>query len=501
MGYSNKRSKTTGFRVDSHNTDFVLNQRGVVMIRLYKHQYFFLLIMLLLIICLAAPFRSNAEENPSTLSGRVINADGEPVTDIPLVLIYVKIRDNGQVDPLYHEIHYPFLPKRFANLPREVRERIPIDNEEPKSTPFQKSQTDSEGKFTIAQISSGLAQLMVLPPESKETDPNKKDLTRFPEIQAIRFGNISFYPFEFTPSSVTGGVTFAVNPGANIQNVEVILKPQLKKILPKDMYEIRGSIVFRDGKPLANTSLNMDVGFFGFGNTNGYANNVTVQTDEDGNFVHKVAYTAIYVLSVEHLGLSFTSEPFVLNSEIPQKQLEMKLNGNSSELAEPSPDDEKSAKPRRTSTHAIPRIWVVNPENGHAYKVIQCKNREDAHNQAEAEGAHLVTITSESEQVWLDVVFKEQSSWLGLVYVPLASEWLWETGEPLTYTNWTLDDEMEHRVPNIPGNVPGFERHYAILSRKGDWNAVGLRGPVEGRSPTAIIERDGFQAKKLDNIK
>ena len=46
----------------------------------------------------------------------------------------------------------------------------------------------------------------------------------------------------------------------------------------------------------------------------------------------------------------------------------------------------------------VPAMWIMNPANGHVYKWIACNTREDAHNQASLEKAHLVTITNEAEQ-------------------------------------------------------------------------------------------------------
>ncbi len=471
------------------------------MSRLHIRGQDFLLVMMFVVFCLAVAYNSNADENPSTLSGRIINANGEPIKETSIALLYVKIRKNGQVDPLYDNSHYPFFRKRLSNLPPEIKDKIPNDQDAPKSPPFLKTQTNAEGQFTFTQISPGLVQLIVLPPDSKQGNPNTHSFTPFPEIHTIKFGKISFYPFEFPSSPHVGGVTFAIKPGSDIQNVEVILKTAPQKNQPKEQMEIRGKIVFKDGKPLADTSLEIDIGLLVFGNTIGYTSNRPIQTDAEGNFVLTVAAPGIYVLSVDHLSLSSTSEPFVLNVRAPHEDLVLKLNDDSIGLAVPSSDDSESEDRRYISRHHVPKIWVANPENGHAYKAIQCKNREDAQTQAEAEGAHLVTITSEAEQVWLEVVFKEELYWLGLVYVPFGSKWMWETGEPLTYTNWTLDDKIGRRVGNLPPNIPGMERHYAIMSRKGDWSSVALKGPFQARTQTAIIERDGYRAKKLDNIK
>ena len=48
--------------------------------------------------------------------------------------------------------------------------------------------------------------------------------------------------------------------------------------------------------------------------------------------------------------------------------------------------------PRPIASSNLQDVWVVRPENGHAYKRIQCEDWEDAQAKAAAEGGHLVTI-------------------------------------------------------------------------------------------------------------
>ena len=42
--------------------------------------------------------------------------------------------------------------------------------------------------------------------------------------------------------------------------------------------------------------------------------------------------------------------------------------------------------------------WTVNPENRHAYKIIECDSWDDAQAKAQAENAYLVSINDEKEQ-------------------------------------------------------------------------------------------------------
>ncbi len=468
----------------------------------------FIVLIVLSVLFLAVANNSPAEENPSTLTGRVITAKGEPIAETPIVLFHVKIRDVGGIETIYDKTLYPFLRQRPSpppNMPAHVRQRMmgKVPNEQEKQTrpPFLKTVTDSEGRFTFAEIASGLAQIMVLhtkPPKKKPAPPGREHLnyTPPPAIKSIKFGKVTFYPHEFSFSPETGGVTFAIKPGAKIENIAVIMGTNVRNQLT-----VQGKIVFKDGTPLANGSLKVNIGMLDVGDTEGDVFSRPIQTDANGDFRLSVFIPGIYSLSIEYLGLSAIADMFILKEGEEYKGLVITLDGNADELADPSPENDETEKNRYRYEPDIPKVWIVNPENGHAYKAIRCENREDARTQAEAESAHLVTITSEAEQVWLEVVFKDEPYWLGLIYVPFGSKWFWETGEPLTYTNWTLDDKIGQRLPNLPANIPGMERHYAIMSKKGDWNAVALKGPFEVRTQTAIIERDGFRAKKLDNIK
>ena len=109
----------------------------------------------------------------------------------------------------------------------------------------------------------------------------------------------------------------------------------------------------------------------------------------------------------------------------------------------------------------IKNVWVVCPENGHAYKRIQCEDWIDAQTQATAERGYLVTINDETEQKWLQAVFGGQPSWIGLNDIAQEGQWTWDNGEPLTYTNWGLQE---------PGDTQYWRRglcHYRSFRKMG----------------------------------
>ena len=74
--------------------------------------------------------------------------------------------------------------------------------------------------------------------------------------------------------------------------------------------------------------------------------------------------------------------------------------------------------------------------------MIRCETREAAQEQAEAQGAHLLTINDKAEQEWLLEVFgKRENFWIGLINDSEEGKQQWDNGEPVTYTNWMSPQE------------------------------------------------------------
>ena len=470
---------------------------------LHTQKNIFIVLTVLSVLFFAGINNSSAEENPSTLSGRVITAKGNPIAKTPIVLFHVKIRESGGLDPLYDTTSYPFLRQRPSpppNMPAHVRQRmmgkIPTEQERQTRPPFLRTVTDAEGRFTFTKIASGLAQIMVLhtkPPKKKPQPPGREHLnyTAPPEIESIKFGKVAFYPHEFSYSPETGGITFAIKPGAKIENVEVIMGSNVRNALL-----IQGKILFKDSTPLANASLKVNIGMLDVGDTEGDVFSRPIQTNAKGDFRLSVFTPGIYSLSIEYLGLSAIADMFILNEGEQHEGLVITMDGNADELAELPPENDDTEENRYRYEPDIPKVWIVNPENGHAYRAVRCENREEAQTKADAEDAHLVTITSKAEQLWLEVAFGNQPYWLGLAYVAFGSKWQWDTGEPLKFTNWTLDD-ISDALSSRHFRV-GEESNFAIMSKDGQWKAVGAEGGFGNRVRMAVIEKDGMRAKKLD---
>lgn len=340
----------------------------------------FTLLTVLIVLSFASVSYSIAEEKPTTLSGRVITAEGEPVVGATIML--------------------------------------QISTE----------RTEAEGQFTFTKITPSQTRLAVLRNPMTEGDPSQPDHTK---VRAIKFGNVTFYPHFLHDSSRS--TTFAIEPGTNIKDVEVIMERQLI---------VQGKILFKNGEPLADTSLKINIDQLDFDGADGFGFKRSFQIDADGNFVYATYTPGIYILSIDYQGLSAASEPFIIDATEPHERVVLALNGNSTDLSVlPSEAPKKQRLYHPSYISEVPGVWVINPANGHAYKWITCDDREDAQIQAAAEQAHLVTITNEPEQIWLEAVFRLGPYWIGLTDVAKEGEWQWETGEPVTYTNWKENDE------------------------------------------------------------
>ncbi len=465
-------------------------------------QIFTVLMIVIVLGFMAVVYKGAAEGEPSTLSGRVVGTDGEPLAEASIVLLYVKIAKDGGADTLYDRSLYPFLRQRPARFPQELRGKNPDEAELQARPPFLKSETDSEGRFTFTGIATAIVQLMVLPMEKDTAPPTAQNLKLGPEIQTIKFGEVTFRPHGSPFFRSTGAVTFAIKPCSDIKGVEVVIQN-------RPTSKIQGRLIFKNGEPLANTTVKFDIGHLDLDEARDSVFSRSLHTDAGGNFASAVSVLGIYALSVEYRGLSAMSAPFTIEAGKPHEKIVLTLNGNPADLSElPSEMPEE----RRYGVPDVPGVWIVNPANGHAYKWVVCEDRADAQAKADEEGAHLVTITSEAEQIWLEAVFGPGPHWIGLTDVLKEGEWIWETGEPVTYTNWGEAEEADV-LDEPPALLKAFGakgdrqrreeemRDYAIMSSVWD-KEVGKWYPADsksarrhGRRQMAIIEKDGTRSK------
>lgn len=112
---------------------------------------------------------------------------------------------------------------------------------------------------------------------------------------------------------------------------------------------------------------------------------------------------------------------------------------------------------------AVPIVspTFTNPDNGHEYLLVDFASWTDAEATAVTLGGHLVTINSAAENSWIYSTFNPLLPvlpvpgecaivflWIGLNDAQSEGNFVWSSGEPVTYTNWS---------PNQPDNARGLE--------------------------------------------
>lgn len=125
---------------------------------------------------------------------------------------------------------------------------------------------------------------------------------------------------------------------------------------------------------------------------------------------------------------------------------------------------------------------------------------EEARRRAEADGGHLATITSEEENrrvheliadnpdIWVNVdtgmitdggeerLQVSLGPWIGLHQPGGSSEpdggWIWVTGEPVSYTNWSKQPGSDELEPNDLGGVEHYAGFFGtgLDTRASGWN-------------------------------
>ena len=397
---------------------------------------------------LLAPSLSIAQDTTCTLSGRVVDVEGNPIASLSIVIQPFAIVD-GRMESAF--LLKEFMPEAYV--------------------PLIKSQTDEAGRFSVTGVKPGPIQFVAQPahlPVDGMLSPDLYDLAPDAEVLSIEIGAMTFYPpYEKHPPF--GGITFGIEPGTHLENVEVTVKPRMR---------IRGQIVFADGTPLANAEIGLNVRQRDFDGTGSGSSSGGRQTDDAGYFVKYVDEPGFYTVVVEFQGLSATSEQLTLEAE--QRYDDLVLTFNSEPiLIEPTP---KWVEPYRTGQ------WVLNPANNHSYKRVHCESWDDAQAKAVAEGAHLVSINDAAEQQWLVSIFGTAPCWIGLTDLVKEGEWGWTNGEPLTYINWAFRKLID---------ADRGEEDYVFmgLSPDGRWHKVGPQSPEWHMPRMTILEKEVLPAK------
>ena len=425
------------------------------------------LVVLALILSLVGTGVEAVAEDLSGLSGKVVDLEGTPVVGFTFGIQSVQVHDG-----------FPVPDREFPDA-------------------LSRGETDSVGTFTISGIQPGFVQLIALP--DIPVDPFEVlDPERFPpegeilpglighhhrepdkEIFSIQVGKVTF--FNIGDRDFSEGLTFALEPGVIIEDVKVTVKSRLR---------IRGRVIYADGTPLANAEADLDMEQSHETRPNhGGSTGTNFFTDPDGYFVQYVDEPGFYTLSVEYNDLSAGAGPFLLKDGVQPEKIVLTLEDKPVPV-EPPPDNIPAPGNIEFRQPPVPllskSVWIINPTNGHAYKKVHCEDWQDAQRKAVAEGAHLVSINDEAEQHWLEVIFTHKPFWIGLTDAEKEGEWQWDSGEPVTYTNWATH-------PSFPDRLPDTEKDYVVVTfRQGGWQSAGPESPLWRMARWAVIEKDGL---------
>ena len=437
---------------------------------------------------------SVAQKQTSTLSGRVVDVEGNPVAKSPVFVSPVKMFG-------WAPFHLRLLPHGYFDLRRAL--------------------TNFDGRFTITEIPSGPIYFGALPqnidtllPDGFEMDTDKtlekKDIAALRasgffklepdfEVLSIHIQGVNFYP-----RTDYAQIVFGVKPGTLTEDVVVTVKPRMR---------IQGRVLFKDSTPVANARLRLSLSYNtedgnGHGSSGG-----TPKTDTNGYFVYYLLDekddSAFYTFYVRYMELVANTDPVLLN---PGDRLDGLTFTFDSDPIVPKPLPHKAVtttkKPTPSRASEPPQkpksdeVWIVNPENGHAYKKVHCKTRDDAIAQVTEEKAHLVTINNAKEQTWLSAVFGPEFCWIGLKRVPpvgtpskRVEKWEWHNGEPLTYQNWLPDDYFSE-------SLDASKTDYAVITFvDGKWYPVSTKSVIARMTKMAIIEKADMKINRSSKKK
>ena len=369
-------------------------------------------------------------------SGHILDEAGEPVSGIKIAITPV-IDGNGA-----------WFPIREHDGALENTSALPVES-------------DAEGRFTITETISGPVLLSLFPLHGSAV-----------RILRVQIGELLFYPTGMGER----GIVFAPTPGESIKNIGVTVQSP----------HIRGKVQRTDGRPIANARINRRlrrVNLYGTSSGSG-----TEHTDAEGYFTHYIddmnlKEPTFYVFSVTYQGQTVDADPILLKLGDPTHDIVFTFHGLPEEPLQGRHRNFASASASTSS--GAQDVWVIKPDfslqtGGQAYKKIKCENWEAARTQATAEEAYLVAINDAAEQKWLQIVFGNQPSWIGLNDVGQEGEWQWDSGEPLTYTNWGFQE---------PDDTNNGDEDCVIMGPSGKWEDIN---PADGQwswIQTAIIEK------------
>ena len=380
----------------------------------------------------------------ASLSGRVIDEEGQPVEGLIVALPSFP----GNTPPHRHQ--------RFGGM----------------FPPAQPSETDATGAFSINNIISPSVNRLTLFPE-RNSDY---------EILSIEIEGIAFYLDQ--RQHHFGGLNFAIAADADITDAEITVRLRMR---------IRGRVLSADGTPLRNASITLMVSHRDKDGRGRGRGGGTRMLDADGYFVnYPDDGAAYYTVAVTYQGQTVESQEILLEEGQRVDGLVLKLG-----------DVPESPKPERVVVAPPPRVhdparfeaarkreregmWAINPDNRHAYKMIRCETRGTAQVRAAAQDAHLLVINDKAEQEWLLEVFgRGENYWIGLINDSEEGKQQWDNGEPVTYTNWNSPKERAQASDGNPNYI-------VLVGMTGKWQIARLESPLARMTERAILEKENL---------
>ena len=422
------------------------------------------------------PITTLSSKEKSSFSGRVVDTQGNTVSELKIGLKPMQLR------------HGLFFPEMFRiGAINDISQTKPIDSPIKSEDIDNKlpprniliSELSTTGTFSFNEIESGPLWLFIRPEDgtlesSKKSNPHQLE-SEF-EIFSVRIGDIIFENFtEQLLSSLNQG-TFAINPGAKINNVEITVKRKTS---------ISGKIVYADGTPLKSRITKLRIKApqgerVRLGDADGYTSSANIQTDDYGNFAIYVEKSGDYYFHVKYIVLSAEAGPITIKDKSQQNDLILKLNGK---LLFPDSSSEDQAP---VDEEQLVDVWVVNPSNGHSYKLIECEDWYDAHHKATQNGAHLISINDKAEHKWISEIFGRGFFWIGLNDLEKEGEWKWDGGEAVTYEVWEQNELF------LDGNLTDAEKDYVVMNLNGAWQSTSPQSTIWIMTRQAILENDGL---------
>ena len=116
----------------------------------------------------------------------------------------------------------------------------------------------------------------------------------------------------------------------------------------------------------------------------------------------------------------------------------------------------------------VARTAPINTQtyNGHTYELYDYSlTWENAKQFCEDKGGHLVTITSQNEQNFINSFLTGSKNLYYIGLQKVSGNWNWVTGESFSYTNWTVNEPSNNNEPYVQLYANYYKDHQI-----GSWN-------------------------------